>query len=142
MQIYRVQHKTNNHGPYITDNMSIPCLSEILEKNNLEDQVSDPNHPSPLCDPILREIFMYPSKSSLFKFGFESLDSLMEWFYSYPEEIINILKDFDYHIVVYEVEKHTDYGFMEDGNIDSYYIGHNQVIFNKKYAKIVDFIEM
>jgi len=139
MLIYRVEH-TNGWGPYGTQACNISFI-EILEKAGLNSMVADYEHPSPLDDDVIRPI-IYKGKISNFHFGFETFDQLIDWWYTYPDKIINTLRNLDFHISVYEVEEHTEYAYLEEDNLKSYYLGNIQAIFNKKYAKLVQTMDL
>ena len=140
MLIYRVEHKDNGFGPYCTKTCNVTFL-EILEKAGLDIMFADYEHPSPIGDAVLKKL-VYKGTISAYRFGFESLQHLLDWWYVYPEHILNILRDFGFNIVVYDVEEHTDYAFLEEDNLYSYYLGNVQAVFNKKYAKLVETMEL
>ncbi len=142
MLIYRVEHKDNGFGPYCTEACNITFL-EILEKARMEHMFADYEHPSPSDDAVLKKL-IYKGVMSNYHFGFETLEDLLSWWYVYPEHILNILRDFGFHIAVYDVEEHTEHCFIdgEEHYLYSYYLGHIQAVFNKKYAKLVETMEL
>jgi len=153
MLICRVEHKEGLHGPYQATNYC-PAFIEILEKYDYQhkthlsdNQFSDRKHPSPFDEPELKFI-IHQNFTRMFIFGFESLDQLCDWFYSYPKDIITILKDFNYHIAVYDVDDITEQIpktiKLSTTNIPikSYYIGERQSIFIRSYATLVDSLEL
>lgn len=85
-KFYRLAN-ADNHGPYHSDH------SASFNRSGDED------HPSPNQDPVLREKWERLRRSSSYKFGFRSLEQLLDWF-SYKDRLS--LADVGFRIRIYE----------------------------------------
>lgn len=88
--VYRVQHSTENIGPYVSSKIkwSIEWYSEMM------------SHHSNICHPNLREDNLSEYRDSDYVCGFNSLDKLKSWFDGY---LFNLI-DAGFIIAEYEVE--------------------------------------
>jgi hypothetical protein len=107
MQIYRVEHKENKSGPYRQMNNE---MEEVLSKHSLYKK------PTPRNDLLLRPKWIAIPDSTIdnYRFGFESIEQLNDWFEA--EEERQMLHRFGFVIRVYEA--------------DDVLIGMHQVVFN------------
>ena len=106
--IYRVEHRDRRHGPYHAswEKMNKRCR-KLCHK--LDDEFNHDQQPPPSMDGIM-------NFSAAYYCGFDSLESLFDWFEQWLEE----LQEHKYRIAVFEVE-----------NKDTL-IGGKQVMFKRK----------
>ncbi len=151
MLIYRVEHKESKVGPYSSIYRS--DLMSILDDHGYGDAYCDHNHPSPWDEPNLRfimeRLFIDCERENSIDryliFGFNSLDQLINWFYSYNEVFISFLKEKGFVINIYEVKDGDLFCYSETGiRMNIMYVEHGkkQCVFYKKVANLIDTMEL
>ena len=114
MLIYRIEHATNNHGPYIptyrADDVCFELSSDLRRKHN-----GHPKHPG--C----RQEFMGRFREKEHFCGFGSIDALKRWFHGFLKK----LSEAGYVIKIYDIDP------------SKVLVGKYQVVFEKRHAALV-----